>query len=63
MEEWERLERRWKIAVRIAVGLALAAVMFLLLVFVARHSGGKAQDQFSIICERMMRGDGRGDGR
>ena len=54
MEEWERLERRWKITVRIAVGLAFTAVMFLLLMFVARHSGGKAQDQFSIICGRMI---------
>lgn len=53
MEEWERLERRWKITVRIAVGIAFTAIMFLLLMFVARHSGGKAQDQFSIICERM----------
>ena len=63
MEEWERLERRWKITVRIAVGLALATVIFLLLVFVARHSGGKAQDQFSIICERMRHESGRGDVR
>ena len=63
MEEWERLERRWKITVRIAVGLALATVMFLLLVFVARHSGGKAQDQFSILCERMMHEGGRGGER
>ena len=63
MEEWERLERRWKITVRIAVGLALAAVMFLLLVFVARHSGGKAQDQFSIICERKMHESERGNGK
>ena len=63
MDEWERLERRWKIICRIVVGLVCTAVLFLLLMFVARHSGGKAQDQFSIICERMMRGDGRGDGR
>ena len=63
MEEWERLERRWKITVRIAVGLAFTAVMFLLLMFVARHSGGKAQDQFSIICERMMHEGGRGGER
>ena len=63
MEEWERLERRWKITVRIAVGLALATVMFLLLVFVARHSGGKAQDQFSIICERKMHESERGNGK
>ena len=63
MEEWERLERRWKVTVRIIVGLAGAAIMFLLLMFVARHSGGKAQDQFSIICERMMHESGRGDAR
>ena len=63
MEEWERLERRWKITVRIAVGLALATVMFLLLMFVARHSGGKAQDQFSIICERKMHESERGNGK
>ena len=63
MDEWERLERRWKIISRIVVGLVCTAVLFLLLMFVARHSGGRAQDQFSIICERMMRGDGRGDAR
>ena len=63
MEEWERLERRWKITVRIAVGLAFTAIMFLLLMFVARHSGGKAQDQFSIICERMLEESRRGTAR
>ena len=63
MDEWERLERRWKIICRIVVGLVCTAVLFLLLMFVARHSGGKAQDQFSIICERMMHEGGRGDAR
>ena len=54
MDEWERLERRWKIVCRV-VGVAVGAVvLFLLLMFVARHSGGKAQDQFSIICGRMI---------
>ena len=63
MDEWERLERRWKITVYI-VGMSVGAiVLFLLLMFVARHSGGKAQDQFSIICERMMHESGRGDAR
>ena len=61
MDEWERLERRWKITVYIP-GMSIGAVvLFLLLMFVARHSGGKAQDQFSIICERMMHESGRGD--
>ena len=55
MDEWERLERRWKIISRIVVGLICTAILFLLLMFVARHSGGKAQDQFTIICERAMR--------
>ena len=63
MDEWERLERRWKIVCRV-VGVAVGAVvLFLLLMFVARHSGGKAQDQFSIICERMMHEGGRGGAR
>ena len=68
MDEWERLERRWKITVYI-VGMSVGAiVLFLLLMFVARHSGGKAQDQFSlicvsIICERMMHEGGRGGER
>ena len=57
------MERRWKIICRV-VGVAVGAVvLFLLLMFVARHSGGKAQDQFSIICERMMHESGRGDAR
>ncbi len=55
MDEWERLERRWKIISRIVVGLICTAILFLLLMFVARHSRGKAQDQFTIICERAMR--------
>ena len=63
MDEWERLERRWKIISRIDVGLICTAILFLLLMFVARHSGGKAQDQFSIICERMMHEGGRGGER
>ena len=63
MDEWERLERRWKITVYIAGMSVGAIVLFLLLMFVARHSGGKAQDQFSIICERMMHEGGRGDAR
>ena len=46
-----------------AAGEAAAVVLFLLLMFVARHSGGKAQDQFSIICERMMHEGGRGGER
>ena len=55
MDEWERLERRWKILCRV-VGVAVGAVvLFLLLMFVARHSGGKAQDQFTLICERAIR--------
>lgn len=54
MEEWERLERRWKAAVRIAVGLVFAAIMFLLLTFVARHSGGKAQDPFALVCGQAI---------
>ena len=60
MDEWERLERRWKIICRIVVGLVCTAVLFLLLMFVARQSGGKAQDQFTLICERMIREGGRG---
>ena len=63
MDEWERLERRWKITVYITGMSVGAVVLFLLLMFVARHSGGKAQDQFSIICERMMHEGGRGDAR
>ena len=55
MDEWERLERRWKIISRIVVGLICTAILFLLLMFVARHSGGKAQDQFTLICERAVR--------
>ncbi|MBQ3901017.1 MAG: hypothetical protein II736_04765 [Clostridia bacterium] len=55
MDEWERLERRWKIISRIVVGLICTAILFLLLMFVARHSGGKAQDQFTLICERAIR--------
>ena len=55
MDEWERLERRWKIISRIVVGLICTAILFLLLMFVARHSGGKAQDQFTLICERTIR--------
>ena len=55
MDEWERLELRWKIISRIVVGLICTAILFLLLMFVARHSGGKAQDQFTLICERAIR--------
>ena len=55
MDEWERLEWRWKIISRIVVGLICTAILFLLLMFVARHSGGKAQDQFTLICERAIR--------
>ena len=54
MDEWERLERRWKIISRIVVGLICTAILSLLLMFVARHSRGKAQDQFTIICERAI---------
>ena len=54
MDEWERLERRWKILCRV-VGVAVGAVvLFLLLMFVARHSGMKSQDQFTLICERAI---------
>ena len=60
MDEWERQERRWKATIRIVGVLAGASIMFLLLMFVARHSGGKAQDQFTLICERMIREGGRG---
>ena len=55
MDEWERLERRWKIVSRIVVGLICTAILSLLLMFVARHSGMKSQDQFTLICERAMR--------
>ena len=60
MDEWERLERRWKIICRIVVGLVCTAVLFLLLMFVARPSGGQAQDQFTLICAGMIREGGRG---
>ena len=63
MEEWERQERRWKATIRIVGVLAGASIMFLLLMFVARHSGGKAQDQFSIICERQLKDSSRGRAR
>ena len=54
MDEWERLERRWKIICRV-VGVAVGAVvLFLLLMFVARHSGGKSQDRFSLICQQKL---------
>ena len=60
MDEWERLERRWKIVCRV-VGVAVGAVvLFLLLMFVARHSGMKAQDQFTLICERAILEGSRG---
>lgn len=54
MDEWERLERRWKIVSRIVVGLICTAILSLLLMFVARHSGMKSQDQFTLICERAI---------
>ena len=60
MYEWERLERRWKIISRIVVGLICTAILFLLLMFVARHSGMKAQDQFTLICERAILEGSRG---
>ena len=63
MDEWERLERRRRIVCRAAVMAVGVAVLFLLLMLVARNSGVKAQDQFSIICERMMHESGRGDAR
>ena len=63
MDEWERLERRWKITVYIAGMSVGAVVLFLLLMFVARHSGGKAQDQFSIICERKIHESERENGK
>ena len=48
-------------AIPYIVGLIVGTiVIFAILMFVARHSGGKAQDQFSIICERMMHEGGRG---
>ena len=34
MDEWERLERRWKIVSRIVVGLICTAILSLLLMFV-----------------------------
>ena len=63
MDEWERLERRRRIVCR-AAGMAVgAAVLFLLLMFVARHSGMKAQDQFTLICERALHETEREGGR
>ena len=63
MEEWERQERRRKAAIHVAGVLAGALIMFLLLTFVARHSGGKSQSQFSIICERVLEDASRGRSR
>ena len=63
MGKTELRERLYR-AIPYIVGLIVGSiVIFVILMFVARHSGGRAQDQFSIICERMMRGDGRGDAR
>ena len=63
MEEWEIQERRRKILCH-AVGMIVGvAVLFLLLLFVARRSGGKSQDQFTIICHRIMQGGERGSGK
>lgn len=55
MDEWERLERRRRIVCRAAVMAVGVAVLFLLLMLVARNSGVKAQDQFTLICERALR--------
>ena len=54
MEEWEIQERRWKVATRIVGVLIGTTILFLLLLFVARHSGGKSQDRFSLICQQKL---------
>lgn len=54
MEEWEIQERRWKVAIRIVGVLIGTTILFLLLLFVARHSGGKSQDRFSLICQQKL---------
>ena len=54
MEEWEIQERRRKVAIRIVGVLIGTTILFLLLLFVARHSGGKSQDRFSLICQQKL---------
>lgn len=63
MEEWEILERRWRM-LTYAIGILLGTVvMFLLLLFVARHSPEKEQDQMSIICNRLLHEKRQGESR
>ena len=47
-----------------AIGILLGTVvMFLLLLFVARHSPEKEQDQMSIICHHLMQEKSQGSGK
>ena len=63
MEEWEIQERRWRMQIY-AIGILLGTVvMFLLLLFVARHSPEKEQDQMSIICNRRLYEKRQGESR
>ena len=63
MEEWEIQERRWRM-LTYAIGILLGTVvMFLLLLFVARHSPERKQDQMSIICNRLLHEKLQGESR
>lgn len=63
MKEWEIQERRWRMQIY-AIGVLLGTVvMFLLLLFVARHSPEKEQDQMSIICNRLLHEKRQGESR
>ena len=46
-EEWERAERRRRIAVRLALGACLALVVFAAVRFVADGSGGGTYDPWA----------------
>lgn len=63
MEEWEIQERRWRM-LTYAIGIFLGTVvMFLLLLFVARHSPERKQDKLSIICHHLMQEKSQGSGK